>query len=37
MEATIPPSRSPEDDDLVRLSAALNAEEARYVVVGGMP
>ncbi|MDX6531335.1 MAG: hypothetical protein QOF72_109 [Blastocatellia bacterium] len=36
MEATVPPPRSPEDDDLVRLCAALNAEEARYLVVGGM-
>ena len=36
MEATVPPSRSPEDDDLVRLCAALNAQEARYLVVGGM-
>ena len=36
MEATVPPSRSPEDDDLVRLCAALNAQGARYLVVGGM-
>lgn len=36
MEATISPSRSPEDDDLARLCAALNAEGARYLVVGGM-
>lgn len=36
MEATVPPPRSPEDDDLVRLCAALNAEHARYLVVGGM-
>jgi hypothetical protein len=36
MEATVPPPRSPEDDDLVRLCAALNAEGARYLVVGGM-
>lgn len=36
MEATVPPPRSPEDDDLVRLCAALNAEDARYLVVGGM-
>jgi hypothetical protein len=36
MEATVPPARSPEDDDLVRLCAALNAEAARYLIVGGM-
>lgn len=36
MEATIPPSRSPEEDDLVRLCAALNAEAARYLILGGM-
>ena len=36
METTVPPSRSPEDDDLVRLCAALNAEAARYLVVGGI-
>src|SRR5450759_382859 len=36
MEATVPPPRSPEDDDLVRLCAALNAEGGRYLVVGGM-
>ena len=36
MEATVPPPRSPEQDDLVRLCASLNAEGARYLVVGGM-
>ncbi len=35
MEETAPP-RTPEQDDLVRLCAALNAQDARYVVVGGM-
>jgi hypothetical protein len=36
MEGTVPPPRAPEEDDLVRLCAALNAEGARYLVVGGM-
>ena len=36
MEATVPPPRSPEQDDLVRLCASLHAEGARYLVVGGM-
>ena len=36
MEATVPPPGSPEQDDLVRLCASLNAEGARYLVVGGM-
>ncbi len=36
MEATVPPPRNPQDDDLVRLCAALNSEAARYLVVGGM-
>lgn len=31
-----PPSRTPEQPDLVRLCAALNAHSARYIVVGGM-
>ena len=31
-----PPPRTPEQDDLVRLCAALNAQDALYVVVGGM-
>ena len=35
MEETTPP-RTPEQDDLVRLCAALNAQDALYVVVGGM-
>jgi hypothetical protein len=30
------PPRTPEQDDLVRLCAALNAQDALYVVVGGM-
>ena len=36
MEGSVPPPRSPEEDDLIRLCAALNAEGARYLVVGGM-
>lgn len=36
MEGTVPPPRTPEEDDLVRLCAALNLEGARYLVVGGM-
>jgi len=36
MEGTVPPPRTPEEDDLVRLCAALNGEGARYLVVGGM-
>jgi hypothetical protein len=30
------PSRAPEQTDLAKLCAALNAENARYIVVGGM-
>lgn len=30
------PSRTPEQSDLVKLCAALNAQGARYIVVGGM-
>ena len=36
MEGTLPSPRTPEEDDLVKLCAALNAQGARYVVVGGM-
>lgn len=36
MEGSVPPPRTPQEDDLVRLCAALNAEGARYLVVGGM-
>ena len=35
MEEKAPP-RTPEQTDLAKLCAALNAESARYVVVGGM-
>jgi len=35
MEEKTPP-RTPEQDDLVRLCAALNAQDALYIVVGGM-
>ena len=30
------PSRTPEQNDLVKLCAALNAQNALYIVVGGM-
>ena len=36
MEGTLPPPRTPEEDDLARICAALNAEGALYVIVGGM-
>ncbi len=36
MEGTLPSPRTPEEDDLVKLCAALNAQGARYVVVGCM-
>src|ERR1044072_554004 len=36
MEGTVPPPRTPEQDDLVRLCAALNTEDAQYIVIGGM-
>ena len=35
MEEETPP-RTPEQNDLVRLCAALNAQSASYIVVGGM-
>lgn len=35
MEEKVPP-RTPEQTDLAKLCAALNAEIARYIVVGGM-
>ena len=36
MERTVPLPRTPEEDDLVKLCAALNDQGALYVVVGGM-
>jgi hypothetical protein len=36
MEGTVPLPRTPEQADLVKLCAALNAQRAQYVVVGGM-
>lgn len=36
MEGTVPLPRTPEEDDLVKLCASLNAQGARYLVVGGM-
>lgn len=35
MEKQAPP-RTPEQNDLIRLCSALNAKDARYIVVGGM-
>ena len=36
METTVPLPRTPEEDDLVKLCAALNDQGALYLVVGGM-
>src|SRR5687767_7077772 len=36
MEGTVPPPRTPEEDDLAKLCASLNAQGARYLVVGGL-
>ena len=36
MEETVPAPRTPEEDDLVKLCAALNAAGALYVIVGGV-
>ncbi len=36
MEATVPPPRTPEEDDLAKLCASLNAQGAQYLVVGGL-
>src|SRR6185436_2298241 len=36
MEDTLPAPRTPEEDDLVKICAALNAEGALYIVVGGV-
>ena len=36
MEETVPAPRTPEEDDIVRLCAALNDEGALYVIVGGV-
>ncbi|HEV7397899.1 MAG TPA: hypothetical protein VGN86_15415 [Pyrinomonadaceae bacterium] len=36
MEGTLPPPRTPDQKDLVKLCAALNARGARYLVVGGL-
>ena len=36
MEETLPAPRTPEEDDIVRICAALNAEGALYIVVGGV-
>lgn len=36
METTVPLPRTPEEDDLVKLCAALNDRGALYLVVGGM-
>lgn len=36
MEETVPPPRPPEEDDLIKVCAALNDRGALYVVVGGI-
>ncbi len=36
MEETVPVPRTPEEDDIVKLCAALNNEGALYVIVGGV-
>lgn len=36
MEGSLPSPRTPEEDDLAKLCASLNAEGARYLVVGGL-
>ena len=36
MEGTVPPPRTPEEDDLAKLCASLNAQGAQYLVVGGL-
>jgi hypothetical protein len=36
MEGTVPPPRTPEEDDLAKLCASLNAQGALYLVVGGL-
>lgn len=36
MEGTVPSPRTPEEDDLAKLCASLNAQGARYLVVGGL-
>jgi PleD family two-component response regulator len=36
MEETVPSPRTPEEDDLVKLCAALNDRGALYIVVGGI-
>jgi hypothetical protein len=36
MEGKVPPPRTPEEDDLAKLCASLNAQGALYLVVGGL-
>lgn len=36
MEEELPAPRTPEEDDVVKICAALNAEGALYIVVGGV-
>ena len=36
MEETLPPPRTPEEHDIVKLCASLNDQGARYLVVGGI-
>jgi Nucleotidyl transferase AbiEii toxin, Type IV TA system len=36
MEGTVPSPRTPEEDDLIKLCAALNSQGSKYIVIGGM-
>jgi hypothetical protein len=36
MEGTVPSPRTPEEDDLLKLCAALNSQGSKYIVIGGM-
>ena len=36
MEGTVPSPRTPEEDDLIKICAALNSQGSKYIVIGGM-